>query len=55
MVEYDFEGVRLRLSSWNIDEDEELTIADDFLEKEEEEWLIQKVNEMKIEGEYQEV
>ena len=55
MVEYDFEGVRLRLSSWNIDEDEELTIADDFLEEEEEESLIQKFSEMEIEEEDQEV
>ena len=39
----------------NIDEDKELTIADDFLEKEEEESLIQKFSEMEIEEEDQEV
>ena len=39
----------------NIDEDIELTIADDFLEKEEEESLIQKFSEMEIEEEDQEV
>ena len=55
MVEYDFEGGRLRLSSWNIDEDEELMIADDLLEKKEEESLIQKFSEMEIEEEDQEV
>ena len=33
----------------NIDEDVKLTIADDFLEKEEEESLIQKFSEMEIE------
>ena len=38
-----------------IDEDEELTIADDFLEKEEEEMLIQKFTEMEIEERDQEV
>ena len=53
MVEYDFEGGRLRLSSWNIDKDEELTIADDFLEEEEEESLIQKFSKMEIEEEDQ--
>ena len=39
----------------NIDEDVKLTIADDFLEKEEEESLIQKFSEMEIEEEDQEV
>ena len=39
----------------SIDEDKELTIADDFLEKEEEESLIQKFCEMEIEEEDQEV
>ena len=39
----------------SIDEDKELTIADDFLEKEEEESLIQKFSEMEIEEEDQEV
>ena len=38
-----------------IDEDVKLTIADDFLEKEEEESLIQKFSEMEIEEEDQEV
>ena len=39
----------------NIDEDKKLTIADDFLEKEGEESLIQKFSELKIEEEDQEV
>ena len=39
----------------NIDEDVKLTIADDFLEKEEEKSLIQKFSEMEIEEEDQEV
>ena len=41
------------MSSWNIDKDEELTIADDFLEEEEEESLIQKFSKMEIEEEDQ--
>ena len=39
----------------NIDEDVKLTIADDFLEKEEEKSLIQKFSEMEIEEGDQEV
>ena len=38
----------------SIDEDKELTIADDFLEKEKKESLIQKFSEMEIEEEDQE-
>jgi hypothetical protein len=39
----------------NIKEDDELTIAADFLEKEEEELLIQRFSELEIQGEDQEV
>jgi len=37
MAQYDFEGRRFRLSGENIEEDENLRIADDYLEKEVEE------------------
>lgn len=37
MAQYDFEGRRFRLSGENIEEDEKLRIADDYLEKEIEE------------------
>ena len=50
-----FKEEDLDLQVENIDEDVKLTIADDFLEKEEEESLIQKFSEMEIEEEDQEV
>ena len=50
LKEEDFDGEVEKL-----EEDEELTIADDFLEKEEEELLIERFNELAIQQEDEEV
>ena len=50
MKEEDFDGEVEKL-----EEDEELTIAEDFLEKEEEELLIERFNELAIQQEDEEV